>query len=509
MVSFSILGALFGECVCTGAFDCSSPFDPAGIVVWFFVMLYMFKALGVVCDEYFVPSLEMISEALQLSSDVAGATFMAAGSSAPELFTSLVATFLIVNEGGVGTIIGSAIFNILVIIGVTCACAGQELVIWWYPLCRDCCFYLLSIVELYLFLMDEVVDWYEALIMFLSYVAYCIYMKFNDKISSRLGVSAETEVEKFDPADVETPKGAAVENGCASSDPKAKELALKEASLPTVQQSGNPNSVDYDDVKKHAHHPDKVAHTADGHMCAAAPVAAPRSSRRSLTQMRHEALHLHAEKDHKGSPEPGKECSGKSDGSAAEKATEADDDDRPTGWRRFARDPLLVLLEVVMPSPEKYWLLFSLSILWIAICTYLMVDAVNRIGCNLDISPLFMGLVFLSAGTSVPDALGSIAVAKQGEGDMAVANAFGSNVFDILLGLGVPWLLKAAMGETVSFAGAAADLAIWMIILAAILVLFLLALIVNKWKLNKCMGVTLMSLYIVYVGVCLLRAFLI
>merc|ERR1719421_2785298 len=111
--------------------------DPGGIILWFLIMLYMFKALGTVCDEYFVPSLEMISEKLELSNDVAGATFMAAGSSAPELFTSIVATFLIVNEGGVGAIIGSAIFNILVIVGATCAFAGQELLIWWYPLARD------------------------------------------------------------------------------------------------------------------------------------------------------------------------------------------------------------------------------------------------------------------------------------------------------------------------------------------------------------------------------------
>lgn len=75
----------------------------------------MFYALAIVCDDYFVPSLEKISEVrerrvlegrqkvpsmtaglffifqnLQLSEDVAGATFMAAGSSAPELFTSLI-----------------------------------------------------------------------------------------------------------------------------------------------------------------------------------------------------------------------------------------------------------------------------------------------------------------------------------------------------------------------------------------------------------------------------------
>ena len=50
-----------------------------------------------------------------------------------------------------------------------------------------------------------------------------------------------------------------------------------------------------------------------------------------------------------------------------------------------------------------------------------------------------MGTVVLAAGTSVPDALASISVARAGLGDMAVANAVGSNVFDIWLGLGLPW----------------------------------------------------------------------
>merc|ERR1719265_1070132 len=125
-----------------------------------------------------------------------------------------------------------------------------------------------------------------------------------------------------------------------------------------------------------------------------------------------------------------------------------------------------------MPDPERYWLLFSLSILNIALATYLMVDGVNRMGIVLGVSPLVMGLIFLAAGTSVPDALGSIAVAQQGEGDMAVANALGSNVFDILLGLGVPWLLKAAMGTQIIFNGASKDLLQWILILVGILLLF-------------------------------------
>ena len=61
----------------------------------FFILgvFYMFIALSIVVDEFFVPSLEIISDKWKLSSDVAGATLMAAGGSAPELFTSFFGTF--------------------------------------------------------------------------------------------------------------------------------------------------------------------------------------------------------------------------------------------------------------------------------------------------------------------------------------------------------------------------------------------------------------------------------
>ena len=62
-------------------------------------------AIAIICDDFFVPSLEAISEKLDLSEDVAGATFMAAGSSAPELFTS-VAGVGVDSDVGVGTIVG-------------------------------------------------------------------------------------------------------------------------------------------------------------------------------------------------------------------------------------------------------------------------------------------------------------------------------------------------------------------------------------------------------------------
>ncbi|KFO87930.1 Sodium/potassium/calcium exchanger 4, partial [Buceros rhinoceros silvestris] len=77
---------------------------------------------------------------------------------------------------------------------------------------------------------------------------------------------------------------------------------------------------------------------------------------------------------------------------------------------------------------------------------------VTVIGYTLGIPDVIMGITFLAAGTSVPDCMASLIVARQGLGDMAVSNTIGSNVFDILVGLGVPWGLQTMVidyGSTV------------------------------------------------------------
>ena len=96
-------------------------------VAWIFIVLYSFLGLAMVCDDWFVPSLEKISEVLNLSPDVAGATFLAAGSSAPELYT-IADTFGPSNSIGIGTIVGSAMFNILIIVAMAAAATTEVLI---------------------------------------------------------------------------------------------------------------------------------------------------------------------------------------------------------------------------------------------------------------------------------------------------------------------------------------------------------------------------------------------
>ncbi|KAL7984652.1 hypothetical protein Chor_003222 [Crotalus horridus] len=122
--------------------------------------------------------------------------------------------------------------------------------------------------------------------------------------------------------------------------------------------------------------------------------------------------------------------------------------------------PLSLLLYFTVPNCSKpYWekwflVTFASSTLWIAAFSYVMVWMVTIIGFTLGIPDVIMGITFLAAGTSVPDCMASLIVARQGMGDMAVSNSIGSNVFDILIGLGLPWSLQTLAvnyGSVVSY----------------------------------------------------------
>jgi sodium/potassium/calcium exchanger 2 len=119
----------------------------------------MFLALAIVCDEFFIPALDVITEKMGISEDVAGATFMAAGGSAPELFTSIIGVFISHDDVGIGTIVGSAVFNILFVISMCAIFSKTVLALTWWPLFRDVSFYSLILVTLMVCFRDSMIHW--------------------------------------------------------------------------------------------------------------------------------------------------------------------------------------------------------------------------------------------------------------------------------------------------------------------------------------------------------------
>lgn len=153
-------------------------------------ILYALVGLALVCDEFFIPALEELSfTRLGLSPDVAGATLMAAGTSFPELATNFVGTFAGSPMIGFGSIVGSAMFNVVFI---TAACAlwsghlsDQMRSFKPYPIIRDTVWYILLLGILALVLLywtPGVIEWWESLMLLTAYALYVVQMKLDARI---------------------------------------------------------------------------------------------------------------------------------------------------------------------------------------------------------------------------------------------------------------------------------------------------------------------------------------
>lgn len=157
------------------------------------------------------------------------------------------------------------------------------------------------------------------------------------------------------------------------------------------------------------------------------------------------------------------------------------------------------LLRFLMGDPRKnYVRSFVLSILLIGALCHLLVDAALTFSTALAIPPVLVGLTLLAAATSVPDLIASLLVARQGKGAMAVANAFGSNVFDILICLGVPWIIAIlALGREV----VVDTEGIWSSAMTLVgTVLLLVFLLFTGRRLSRKEGGVLLAAYVGYVA---------
>ncbi|XP_042185903.1 sodium/potassium/calcium exchanger 4a isoform X4 [Oncorhynchus tshawytscha] len=463
------------------------------VLLHIFAALYMFLALAIVCDDYFVTSLEKICEKLDLSEDVAGATFMAAGSSAPELFASIIGVFITHGDVGVGTIVGSAVFNILCIIGVCGIFAGQVI-------------------------YDEKIVWWESLVLVLMYFGYILIMKFNTSIQNYF-----TGKEDKSLANGNTVISSELEDGnaCYDSymwDDPSKPLLSPGKVKPTKMYSrGSVVMVDemINSSPPNYSFPDAgLRIMITNHF---GPKTRLRMASRLIINEQQRLVQASNGVDNEtivitdGKPETLENGTVPEDKTAEEEEGEALNSPFtiPGGCMEKVKWliswPILLLLYFTVPNCAKprwerfFMLSFFLSTVWIAVFSYFMVWMVTIIGYTLGIPDVIMGITFLAAGTSVPDCIASLIVARQGLGDMAVSNTIGSNVFDILVGLGLPWAIQTMAvdyGSEVMINSR--GLLYSVVLLLGSVFLTVLGIHVNHWKLDLKLGVYVLVMYVIF-----------
>ncbi|XP_076444378.1 sodium/potassium/calcium exchanger 2-like [Babylonia areolata] len=519
-------------------------------------MIYMFVALAVVCDEFFVPSLTVITERLAISEDVAGATFMAAGGSAPELFTSFIGVFIAKSDVGIGTIVGSAVFNILFVIGM-CALFSKELLhLTWWPLFRDVSWYSLSLVLLIYFFHDSKVYWWEALLLFFCYVGYVLFMKFNHVVETKVKscLRRPKTVNKVQSTDhlvsergERLPSLPVLHAGAGryrhgmlqlmihtidplrsikSTRSKVHEKARQLQTIATVQlvinhgatdgQNGAVSQVDKENNVK-------IQMISNGRVSEdASPAATPNSQQTSLTTLERgdtdpKLTRRDVEVNVQDSPQHTVQSNDSSENNAEATLEEEDeplDLSWPDTWRKRVTyvllAPIVFLLWITMadvrrPEKKKWFpVTFIVSILWIAVFSYLMVWWANQTGLTMGISDEVMGLTILAAGTSIPDLITSVIVAKKGFGDMAVSSSVGSNLFDITVGLPIPWILYGAINTGDPYNVNSKGLMCSILLLFGMLIAIITCIAICKWSMSKLLGMAMMVLYAIFVTVSVL-----
>ena len=93
-------------------------------------------------------------------------------------------------------------------------------------------------------------------------------------------------------------------------------------------------------------------------------------------------------------------------------------------------------------SPLRAWLYMFLGLVCLIFGSNIFVDSASALASSLGVSDAVIGLTIVAGGTSLPELATSVVSARKGQSGIAIGNVLGSNVFNILMILGVTGLIQ-------------------------------------------------------------------
>eukprot|EP00499_Haloplacidia_sp_CaronLabIsolate_P014871 CAMPEP_0196770158 /NCGR_PEP_ID=MMETSP1104-20130614/971_1 /TAXON_ID=33652 /ORGANISM="Cafeteria sp., Strain Caron Lab Isolate" /LENGTH=554 /DNA_ID=CAMNT_0042140267 /DNA_START=124 /DNA_END=1788 /DNA_ORIENTATION=- len=526
-----------------------------GVAVEVVVFLYCFAGLAIVCDDFLVISLETLCVRFNIREDIAGASFLAFGSAAPEIIINAVTTLQSVHSGsggkdttslGIGAIMGSGLIAFSVIPGCCGLFALEELHLKRRPLLRDYAAYLSALVMLCIAFHDGVITLVESAIMVAMYFVYLTILGMSPKIRAwyrrRFLKKTFQKRKSFVIRNQEKRRlAAAIAAGSPLSSPLLDDdrQAEADAAAAAPRSMGSPDArrersvrfrsdgdEEEEDAEAGRRHVRPSSSSGGSKVTPADAMARPGSDGGaehkagppssppppSLSPVRSEEDEDEDEEDSDNESMP----RGSKDG------IHALDDDAPefTGAMGVlvkvldgATRPLRWLFMLTCPpchhdGPHARWypVTFITSFVWVAVFSYIISAVVERWVDLSGVSFIVFGIVLVAVGAEIPDTVQSVTVARRGYGSMAVGNATGSQVINILIGLGLPWLLSNLSGRRVHVTDhkhlqtAAFFQAGNVVVSFVLLVGLAMAMRLNKARLYKRKGVVMLCAYVCAVG---------
>ncbi|NJL48201.1 MAG: calcium/sodium antiporter [Leptolyngbyaceae cyanobacterium SM2_5_2] len=155
--------------------------------------------------------------------------------------------------------------------------------------------------------------------------------------------------------------------------------------------------------------------------------------------------------------------------------------------------------------PAKLGWLVNLGLMGLGLATLLwgsrlFISGAVDIARAIGVSQLVIGLTIVAAGTSLPELATSLVATLRGERDIAVGNVIGSNIFNILVVLGVTSMVSG-VGVAIPQAVLNFDLPVMVAVAVACVPIFATGNIIARWE-----GVVFIGYYVAYTIYLLLRA---
>ena len=146
-------------------------------------------------------------------------------------------------------------------------------------------------------------------------------------------------------------------------------------------------------------------------------------------------------------------------------------------------------------SPVLIWVNIVLGLACIVLGGQLAVNGATGIARMFGLSETLIGLTIVAIGTSLPELVTSIVAARKGQNEIAMGNVIGSNLFNILLILGVSAVITPIPVQATSI--------IDCLFLITISVVFYLP--ARKGKLGRLPGAVMAAMYVVYTAYLIMR----
>lgn len=113
----------------------------------------------------------------------------------------------------------------------------------------------------------------------------------------------------------------------------------------------------------------------------------------------------------------------------------------------------------------------------------------NVLSIDKNIAENLVGLTIVAVGTSLPELVTTIIASKKGENDLALGNIIGSNLFNIILVLGVSGLISPFTIDNYMVVN----------VLIMLFITLMIWMIIRKGKLTRKHSYLLLSMYIIYI----------